>query len=94
MGLCGEHPGGNWVLNSPSITHYYRFIIPDPTNCQLIVAPFLLYNLYVACPKVHATFGKGCQIYRRTLQPTPVDYTCPPLTPEQLRVLDAQEPFA
>ena len=94
MGLCGEHPGSDWVLNSPGTTHYYRFIIPDPTNCQPIVAPFLLYNLYIARPEVHATFGKGCQIYRRTLQLTPVDYTCPPLTPEQLCVFDTQEPFA
>jgi len=33
-------------------------------------------------------------VYTHSLRPTPVDHLCPPLTPEQLQLLDSQAPFA
>ena len=40
------------------------------------------------------TFGQGYITYKRALRPTPVDYDSPPLTPEQLCIFDASEPYA
>ena len=36
----------------------------------------------------------GYPVHTRVLEPTPVDYFCPPLTPGQLRILDHKQPFA
>ena len=93
-GYCGEHPGVGWVLNSPGTTHFYRFIIPHPDNGAPIVAPFLQYHIALEGSEVFSTFGQGYIVHKRALQPTPVEYDAPPLTPEQLRIFDASEPFA
>ena len=82
------------MLNSLRTTHFYRFIIPHPDNGAPIVAPFLQYHIALEGSEVFGTFGQGYIIHKRTLRPTPVDYDSPPLTPEQLRILDASEPYA
>ena len=93
-GYCGEHPGVGWVLNSPGTTHFYRFIIPHPDNGAPIIAPFLQYHIALEGSEVSGTFGQGYIIHKHALRPTPVEYDTPPLTPEQLRIFDASEPFA
>ena len=93
-GYCGEHPGVGWVLNSPRTTHFYRFIIPHPDNGAPIIAPFLQYHIALEGSEVFGTFGQGYIVHKRALRPTPVEYDMPPLTPEQLRIFDASEPFA
>ena len=92
-GYCGKHPGVGWVLNSPGTTHFYRFIIPHPDNSAPIVAPFLQYHIALKGSKVFGTFGQGYIVHKRALRLTPVDYDSPPLTPEQLRIFDASEPY-
>ena len=93
-GYCGEHPGVGWVLNSPGTTHFYHFIIPHPDNGAPIVTPFLQYHIALKGSEVFGTFGQGYTVHKRTLQPTPVEYDTPLLTPEQLHIFDASEPFA
>ena len=93
-GYCGEHPGVGWVLNSPETTHFYRFIIPHLDNSAPIVAPFLQYHIALEGSEVFGTFGQGYIVHKRALRPTPVEYDPPPLTPEQLCIFDASEPFA
>ena len=92
-GYCDEHPGVGWVLNSPGTTHFYRFIIPHPDNGAPIVAPFLQYHIALEGSEVFGTFGQGYIVHKRALRPTPVEYDAPPLTPEQLRIFNASEPF-
>jgi hypothetical protein len=87
--VCGEHPGMGWELNDPLTTSYYRVLIPDPTTNRLIVAPFISYAIQYSKAEVQATYGKGYPIHNRVLQPLPVDYLCPPLTPAQLAILDS-----
>ena len=93
-GYCGEHPGVGWVLNSPRTTHFYHFIIPHPDNGAPIVAPFLQYHITLEGSEVFGTFGQGYTVHKRALRPTPVEYDAPPLTPEQLCIFDANEPYA
>ena len=93
-GYCGEHPGVGWVLNFSGTTHFYCFIIPHPDNGAPIIAPFLQYHIALTGSEVFGTFGQGYIIHKHALQPTPVEYDAPPLTPEQLRIFDASEPFA
>ena len=93
-GYCGKHPGVGWVLNSPRTTHFYRFIIPHPDNGAPIVAPFLQYHIALEGSEVFGTFGQGYTVHKRALRLTPVDYDSPPLTPEQLCIFDASEPYA
>jgi hypothetical protein len=83
-----------WELNDPLTTSYYRVLIPDPTTNRLIVAPFISYAIQHSKAEVQATYGKGYPIHNRILQPIPVDYICPPLTPDQLAILDSQALFA
>jgi hypothetical protein len=92
--VCGEHPGMGWELNDPLTTSYYRVLIPDPTTNRLIVAPFISYAIQHSKAEVQAIYGKGYPIHNRILQPLPVDYLCPPLTPDQLAILDSRAPFA
>ena len=82
------------MLNSPGTTHFYHFIIPHLDNSAPIVAPFLQYHIALEGSEVFGTFGQGYIIHKRALQPTPVEYNAPPLTPEQLHIFDASEPFA
>jgi hypothetical protein len=86
--ICGEHPGMGWELNIPETTHYYRFLIPDPTTNCTIVTPYLTYFINRKCPKVSATWGKHYPIQSRLLEPLRVDYFCPAMTPEQMGLLD------
>jgi hypothetical protein len=92
--VCGEHPGMGWELNDPLTTSYYRVLIPDPTTNRLIVAPFISYAIQYSKAEVQATYGKGYPVHTRVLQPLPMDYLCPPLTPDQLTILDSRAPFA
>jgi hypothetical protein len=92
--VCGEHPGMGWELNDPFTTSYYRVLIPDPTTNRLVVAPYISYAIQNSKAEVQATYGKDYPIHNRVLQPIPVDYICPPLTPDQLAVLDSRSPFA
>ena len=92
--VCGEHPGLGWELNAPGTVMYYRFLIPDPTTNRCVVAPFLTYFIQRERPEVSATYGKGYPIHTRLLQPLPVDYFVPSMTPEQIGLLDAQSPCA
>ena len=82
------------MLNSPGTTHFYCFIISHPDNSTPIVAPFLQYHIALEGSEVFGTFGQGYTVHKHTLQPTSVKYNAPPLTPEQLRIFDASEPFA
>ena len=82
------------MLNSPGTTHFYRFIIPHPDNGAPIVAPFLQYHIALEGSEVFGTFGQGYTVHKRALRPTPVEYDAPPLTPEQLCIFNASEPFA
>jgi hypothetical protein len=79
-----------WELNTPGTTHYYRFLIPDPTTNRTVVAPYLTYFINHKHPKVSATWGKGYPIQSRLLEPLRVDYFCPAMTPEQMGLLDPQ----
>jgi hypothetical protein len=92
--VCGEHPGMGWELNDPFTTSYYRVLIPDPTTNRLIVTPFISYAIQHSKAEVQATYGKGYPIHNRVLQPIPVDYICPPLTPDQLAIFDSRSPLA
>jgi hypothetical protein len=92
--VCGKHPGMGWELNDPLTTCCYRVLIPDPTTNRLIFAPFISYAIQYSKAEVQATYGKDYPIHNRVLQPLPVDYLCPPLTPDQLAILDSRAPFA
>ena len=92
--VCGEHPGMGWELNDPLTTSYYRVLIPDPTTNHLVIAPFISYAVQHSKAEVQATYGKGYPIHTHVLQPIPVDYFCPSLTPDQLAILDSRSPFA
>ena len=95
MSVCGTHPGQGWELNDPLSKNYYRFLIPDPSTKRLIVTPFISYNFgRHDAPSISGTYGSGYPIQTRPLTPTPTDYVSPTITPEQLRLLDAKEPFA
>ena len=88
------HPGNGWLLNSPGTTHFYHIIIPHSDTSASITAPFIQYNIALNGSKIFGTFGKGYTIYKRALQPMPVEHNASPLTPEQLRIFDVKEPFA
>jgi hypothetical protein len=92
--VCGEHPGMGWDLNDPFTTTFYRIQIPDPTTNRVIVAPYISYSIQRNHAEVQGTFGKGYPIINCLLEPIPVDYFCPPITPEQMIILDAKAPFA
>ena len=88
---CGEHPGDGWVLNDPLTNKYFPIIIPDPcTTNQTLVAPYIHCSILEASAQVWGTFGKGYPKMGRTMNPVPVDYPCPPLTPEQLTLLSPE----
>ena len=59
-----------------------------------IVAPILQYHIALEGSEVFSTFVQGYTVHKHALQPTPVEYNTPPLTPEQLHIFDASEPFA
>src|SRR6266481_4344607 len=83
-----------WELNDPFTTTFYRIQIPDPTTNRVIVAPYISYAIQRNRAEVQGTFGKGYPIITHLLEPIPVDYYCPPVTAEQMILLDAKAPFA
>jgi hypothetical protein len=92
---CGEIPDeGGWVVNAIGDTNYYRFLIPHPISGRNIVAPYLRFVWNQMRPEVKATYGKDYQTHSRLIQATPVDYLCPPLTYDQIQVLNPNAPFA
>jgi hypothetical protein len=90
----GETPDDNWLVNTIGSNSYYRFLIPDPATNRSVVAPYIKFELYYARPKVRATYGRDYRIYTRLLEATPVDYGSPPLTHEQMQVLDPDVSYA
>jgi hypothetical protein len=81
-------------LNSQGTTSFYRFPIPDPRDGVVVNAPYISYSREGPRPEVSVTYGKGYHIYKRPLEATAVEYCCPPITPEQLRIFDPKESFA
>jgi hypothetical protein len=53
--VCGKHPDMGWKLNTPGTTHYFRFLIPDPTTNCTVIAPYLTYFINHEHPEVSAT---------------------------------------
>ena len=92
--VCGEHPGMGWELNDSFTTTFYSIQIPDPTTNRVIVAPYISYSIQRNRAEVQGTYGKGYPIVTCLLEPIPVNYYCPPITPEQMILLDAKAPFA
>ena len=78
-----------WELNDMLTTNFYRIQIPDPTTKWIIVAPYISFSIQRERAEVQGTYGKGYPIHNRRLEPIPVDYYCPPFTPEQITLLDA-----
>jgi hypothetical protein len=93
--FSGAHPGENWEYNAIRKLKYFQFLIPDPSilRCQ-IVAPWIKYNLNLVRPSISGTFGKYHPVVTRPLHPSSVDYTCPPLTPDQTAILCQDESFS
>ncbi|KAI0268433.1 hypothetical protein BGY98DRAFT_938225 [Russula aff. rugulosa BPL654] len=75
--ISGPYPGQGWVLNTYGTTHYYRFLIPDPTTRRNVVAPYLSYSINRSKPEVSGTYGEGYPVYTRPLTAANVDYICP-----------------
>jgi sporulation-control protein spo0M len=94
LSVCGQHPGEDWIQNIPGTRDYYRFLIPDPATNKSIVAPFVRYTPSEARPEIWASYGKGFRNHIRNLSPTPVEYTCPPLSIDQGHVFDADASYA
>ena len=77
-----------WELNDMLTTNFYHIQIPDLTTKWIIVAPYISFSIQRECAEVQGTYGKGYQIYNCCLEPIPVDYYCPPFTPEQITLLN------
>jgi hypothetical protein len=92
--FSGAHPGEEWEYNAISKPKYFRFLISDPSiPCCQIIAPWIKYDLNPIRPSISGTFGKYHPVVTRPLRPSPMDYTCPPLTPDQTAVLRQDESF-
>jgi hypothetical protein len=93
--FSGTHLGKGWEYNKITKPKYFWFLIPDPSipRCQ-IVAPWIKYNLNPVRPSISGTFGKYHPVVTCPLCPSPVDYTCPLLTPDQTAVLCQDESFS
>jgi hypothetical protein len=92
--VCGPHPGQGWEINSYGTQHYYRFLIPDPSTCKSVVAPFLSYSINQSRPTVSGTYSQEFPIRTRPLTATCVDYTCPTITAGQEELFSTKAPFA
>jgi hypothetical protein len=93
-GPSGTHPGIGWHDNLFGTTRYYRFLIPEPSTNKSIDAPYIAYSMSQVNPTVSATFGDGYPVYKRSLRAVPVEYHCPPLTDQQVKLLDPEAPYA
>jgi hypothetical protein len=93
--IAGVHSGKGWHYNSIKCWDYYRFLIPDPTiPGHQVVAPFINFYMHPSKPQVSATYGLGLPIWTCGLHATPVDYSTPSLSPNQISLPDPTEPFA
>jgi hypothetical protein len=92
--ISGPHPGQGWVLNTYRTTHYYRFLIPDPTTRRSIVAPYLSYSINRLKPKVFGTYDEGYPVFMRPFTAIHVNYTCPVITIDQQGLIDPEASFA
>jgi hypothetical protein len=93
--FSGACPGEDWEYNAISKPKYFRFLIPDPSILRRqIVAPWIKYDLNPVRPSISSTFGKYHPVVTRPLCPSPMNYTCPPLTPDQTAVLRQDESFS
>jgi hypothetical protein len=93
--FSGTRPEEEWEYNKISKSKYFQFLIPDPSilRCQ-IIAPWIKYDLNPVRPSISSTFSKYHPVIMHLLQPSPVDYTCPLLTPEQTTILRQDESFS
>jgi hypothetical protein len=93
--FSGAHPGEDWEYNKITKPKYFRFLIPDPSilHCQ-IVALWIKYDLNPVRPSISGTFGKYHPVITHPLRPSPVNYTCPPLTPDQTAILRQDKSFS
>jgi hypothetical protein len=92
--FSGAHPGEEWEYNKISKPKYFWFLIPDPSIlCHQIIALWIKYDLNLVRPSISGTFGKYHPVITHLLQPSPVDYTCPLLTPDQTAILRQDESF-
>jgi hypothetical protein len=93
--FSGAHPGEGWEYNKITKPKYFWFLIPDPSiPHHQIVAPWIKYDLNPVRPSISSTFGKYHPVVTHPLRPLPMDYTCPPLTPDQTTVLCQDESFS
>ena len=93
--FSGACPEDGWHYNKIGSPKYFRFLIPDPAMPRRqIVAPWIRYDMNPIRPTISSTFGKHHPVINHPLRPTPVDYTCPVLTPEQTAILRQDEPFS
>jgi hypothetical protein len=93
--FSGAHPGEGWEYNKITKPKYIQFLIPDPSILhRQIVAPWIKYNLNLVRLSISSTFGKYHPVVTHPLHPSPVDYTCPLLTPDQTAVLRQDESFS
>jgi len=83
-----------WSLNDPLASHYYPFLIPDPTIAvyRPIMAPYVTYSILPNKAEAFATYGRDYPIFTRPLTPTPINYACLSITHKQLTFL-MQPPF-
>jgi hypothetical protein len=91
---AGIHPGEGWYLNDPFTKYYYSVEITHPTTGQYINAPYITFHIQLDSAQVSATYGKGYAIITKPLEPIPVCYATPHLTPEQILLLDPAEGHA
>jgi hypothetical protein len=93
--FSGTHPGENWEYNVIRKPKYFWFLIPDPSiPHRQIIAPWIKYDLNPVRPSISGTFGKYHPVVTRPLRPSPVDYTCPLLIPDQTAVLCQDKSFS
>jgi hypothetical protein len=92
--FSGARLGEEWEYNKITKPKYFWFLIPDPSiPCHQIIAPWIKYDLNPVRPSISGTFGKYHPVITHPLRPSPVDYTCPPLTPDQTAILRQDESF-
>jgi hypothetical protein len=93
--FSGAHPGEDWEYNKITKPKYFWFLISDPSILRhQIVAPWIKYDLNPVRPSISSTFGKYHPVIMHPLRPSPVDYTCPLLTPDQTAILHQDKSFS
>jgi hypothetical protein len=85
---AGIHPGEGWYLNDPFTKYYYSVEITHPITGQYINAPYVTFHIQLNSAQVSTTYSKGYTVITKPLEPIPVCYTTPHLTPEQILLLN------